>query len=161
MINGQRGKLAIFKLDDKSPQTEATADEGVLNATPHLLKDDELVIVMAKQQPDRFTGGFRLSVQQVWDLASARCRFGKFLRVAVNGRAPDVQRLVREFPPQREESEQGELVRGLPVRLSLRREQAVAELQLGEQAKFFPSDAALASWMAQADGGQAQIVYEV
>jgi DNA polymerase III subunit alpha len=36
----------------------------------------------------------------------------------------------------------------------------VAELQLGDEAKFFPSDAALASWMAQADQGAAQIIYE-
>jgi DNA polymerase III subunit alpha len=33
-------------------------------------------------------------------------------------------------------------------------------LQLGEAAKFFPTDAALASWMAQADQGLASIVYE-
>ena len=132
----------------------------MINANRHLLKDDELIIVMAKMQPDRFSGGFRLSISQVWDLATARCRFGKFLRVAVNGKAPDIKRLVREFPPKREISEQGELVRGLGVRLSLKREAAVAELQLGEEAKFFPSDAALASWMAQADQGGAQIVYE-
>ena len=37
---------------------------------------------------------------------------------------------------------------------------ARAELALGEAAQFFPSDAALASWMAQADQGQARIVYE-
>ena len=160
VINGQRGKLALFKLDDKSATIEATADESVINANRHLLKDDELVIVMARQQPDRFTGGFRLSVQQVWDLATARCRFGKFLRVAVNGAAPDIGRLLREFPARREVSEQGELVRGLGVRLALRRDEAVAELQLGDDARFFPSDAALASWMAQADQGQAQIVYE-
>jgi DNA polymerase-3 subunit alpha len=48
----------------------------------------------------------------------------------------------------------------LPVRLALLRDAATAELQLGEAARFFPSDAALASWMAQAEGGQAQIVYE-
>ncbi len=160
VINGQRGKLALFKLDDKSGTIECTADEGVINANRNLLKDDELIIVMAKLQPDRFSGGFRLSVNQVWDLATARCRFGKFLRVAVNGKAPDIKRLVREFPPKREQSEQGELVRGLNVRLSLRRETATAELQLGEEARFFPSDAALASWMAQADQGLAQIVYE-
>jgi DNA polymerase-3 subunit alpha len=160
VINGQRGKLALFKLDDKSGMIEATADEAVINANRHLLKDDELVIVMAKMQPDRFSGGFRLSINQVWDLATARCRFGKFLRVAVNGKAPDIKRLVREFPPKREISEQGELVRGLGVRLWLKRDAAVAELQLGEEAKFFPSDAALASWMAQADQGRAQIVYE-
>jgi DNA polymerase III subunit alpha len=160
VINGQRGKLALFKLDDKSGVIEATADEAVINANRNLLKDDELVIVQARMQPDRFSGGFRLNVNQVWDLATARCRFGKFLRVAVNGKAPDIKRLVREFPPKREQTEQGELVRGLPVRLAVRRDAATAELQLGDEAKFFPSDAALASWMAQADGGQAQIVYE-
>ncbi|HET8746662.1 MAG TPA: hypothetical protein VFM98_13735, partial [Ramlibacter sp.] len=99
-------------------------------------------------------------VQQIWDLATARCRFGKYLKVAVNGTAPDIQRLVREFPPKKEMTEQGELLRGLPVRLEVLREQARAELQLGEQAKFFPTDAALASWMAQAYQGQAQVVYE-
>jgi len=160
VINGQRGKLALFKLDDKSGTIEATADEGVINANRHLLKDDELIIVMAKLQPDRFSGGFRLSVNQVWDLATARCRFGKYLRVAVNGKAPDIQRLVRDFPPKREVSDQGELVRGLGVRLDVRRDAATVELQLGEQARFFPSDAALASWIAQADKGQAQIVYD-
>jgi DNA polymerase III subunit alpha len=160
VINGQRGKLALFKLDDKSATIEATADEAVVNAHRNLLKDDELIIVMARLQLDRFSGGFRLNVNQVWDLATARCRFGKFLRVAVNGKAPDIGRLVREFPPRRELSEQGELVRGLNVRLALRRDGAVAELQLGDEAKFFPSDAALASWMAQADQGAAQIIYE-
>jgi DNA polymerase III subunit alpha len=160
VINGQRGKLAIFKLDDKSASIEATADEAVINANRNLLKDDELIVVMARPQPDRFSGGLRLSVQQVWDLATARCRFGKFLRVAVNGHAPDIQRLLRDFPARREQSEQGELVRGLGIRLAVRRDEATAELQLGDDARFFPSDAALASWMAQADGGQAQIVYE-
>lgn len=160
VINGQRGKLALFKLDDKSGTIDARADEALINANRNLLKEDELVIVMGKLQPDRFSGGLQLTVNQVWDLATARCRFGKYLKVAVNGKAPDIQRLVREFPARREMTEQGELVRGLPVRLALRRDAATAELQLGEDAKFFPSDAALASWMAQADQGLAQIVYE-
>jgi len=164
VINGQRGKLGLFKLDDKSAVIDARVDEALMNAHKHLFKDDELIIVMGKVMPDRFSGGLQLTVNQVWDLATARCRFGKYLRVAVNGRAPDIQRLVTDFPPQREMTEQGELLRGLPVRLSLRREgpglAAAAELQLGEDAKFFPSDAALAGWMAQADQGKALIVYE-
>jgi DNA polymerase-3 subunit alpha len=160
IINGQRGKLALFKLDDKTDVIEAAADESVFNPHRSWLKDDELVVLQAKLQPDRFSGGFRLNVQQVWDLATARCRFGKYLKVAVNGTAPDNQRLVRELPPKKEKSEQGELVRGLGVRLVVQRDAATAELQLGEQAKFFPTDAALASWMAQAHQGLAQIVYE-
>ncbi len=164
VINGQRGKLGLFKLDDKSAVIDARVDEALMNANKHLFKEDELVIVMGKVQPDRFSGGLQLTVNQVWDLAAARCRFGKYLRVAVNGRAPDIQRLVADFPPRREMTEQGELLRGLGVRLSLRRQgpgvAAAAELQLGEDAKFFPTDAALAGWMAQADQGKALIVYE-
>ncbi|MCZ2495388.1 DNA polymerase III subunit alpha [Xylophilus sp. Kf1] len=164
IINGQRGKLALMKLDDKSGVIEATADEAVLNTYRAMLKDDELVIISGKLQPDRFTGGVRLKVEQVWDLATARCRFGKFLRVAVNGKAPDIQRIVRDFPPVREQSEEGELLRGLEVRLSLRREtggmEVGVDLRLDERSLFFPTDAALSSWVAQADHGKAMIVYE-
>ena len=37
---------------------------------------------------------------------------------------------------------------------------ALAELQLGDSARFFPSDAALAGWRAQADQGKSAIVYD-
>jgi len=112
----------------------------------------------------------QLTVTQIWDLDQARCRFGKYLRVAVNGKAPDVARLVKEFPAKIETTEQGDLIRGLAVRLAVHRPGAnsgdadsggaLAELQLGEAAKFFPTDAALAGWRAQADQGKAAIVYE-
>jgi DNA polymerase-3 subunit alpha len=164
IINGQRGKLALFKLDDKSGLVDARADEALMAAHRQLLKDDELVVVMGKLQPDRFSGGVQLTVTQVWSLEQARCRFGKYLRVAVNGRAPDVARLLAAHPPQREMSEQGELLRGLGLRLSLRREGDIGpvtvDLQLGDKALFYPSDAALASWRAQADEGRAVVVYE-
>ncbi len=164
IINGNRGKLIIFKLDDKTDVLEASVDENTFNANRNLLKDDELVIVQGTLQGASERFGRRFKVTQVWDLETARCKFGKYLRVAVNGSAPDISRLVRDFPPRREMSDQGEISRGLPVRLSLRRQNAeggaTAELHLGEAAKFFPTDAALASWMAQADRGLVQIVYE-
>ena len=168
VINGQRGKLALFKLDDKSAMIEARADEKLINAHKGLLKDDELIIVMGKAQPDRFSGGMQFTIQQIWSLEQARCRFGKYLRVAVNGRAPDVARLIQEFPARRETSEQGELVRGLGVRLQVRRnadgtegiQGAEAVIALGEETRFYPSDAALASWRAQADQGRAVIAYD-
>jgi DNA polymerase-3 subunit alpha len=160
VINGQRGKLALFKLDDKTGVFETSADENLINLHRNLLKDDELIIVQAVAQPDRFSGGVRLKIQQIWDLAAARCRFGKYLRVAVNGTAPAIAELVRDFPPKREVTEQGELVRGLPVRLALLREGAQCELQLDDRALFFPTDAALASWTAQAHEQRAEIVFD-
>ena len=168
VINGQRGKLALFKLDDKSGVIEARADEALINAHKNLLKDDELVIIMGQQKPDRFSGGMQLTVTQMWDLDQARCRFGKFLRVAVNpdatGKAPDVARMIKDYPAQREATEQGELVRGLGVRFAVSRQcevgAASAELQLDEHAQFFPTNEALASWREQAAQGQSEIVYE-
>jgi DNA polymerase-3 subunit alpha len=119
----------------------------------------------------------QFTVQQVWNLEQARCRFGKYLRVAValdtDARAPDVAKLVKEFPPVNEASEQGNLVRGLGIRLHLQRTLgsspgpdvdtcvgAEAVLALGEEARFFPSDSALASWRAQAYQGRAVVAYE-
>ena len=160
VVNGQRGRVAIFKLDDKTEVIEAVANEDLLNANRELLKDDELIIVMGKVQPDRFSGGMRLNVQQVWDLAAARCRFGKYLRVDVNGSVPPVAEVLRDFPVRRIATEAGDQPQGLTVRLSLHRERASAELDLGEAAKFYPTDAALERWRAGASEGRAVIVYD-
>ncbi|MDA8447302.1 DNA polymerase III subunit alpha [Paracidovorax valerianellae] len=165
VINGQRGRLALFKLDDKSATIEASADENVVNAHRDMLKDDEFVVMSGRLQLDHFSGGLRVKVQQVWDLAGARAKFGRYLQVAIGDTAPDVQRLVREFPPRRQETEQGEvLVHGLRVRMGVRckagQGQATAELQLGEGSRFFPSDAALAAWSAQAGTGSVNVVYD-
>ena len=160
VINGQRGRVAIFKLDDKSEAIEAVANEDLLNANKDLLKDDELIIVQGKVQPDRFSGGLRLTVASVWDLASARCRFGKYLRVAVNGSVPPVAEVLRDFPSRRIVTEHGDLPQGLTVRLELNREAASGQLDLGEAARFYPTDAALDRWRAGAHHGQAVVVYE-
>ena len=160
IVNGQRGRVAIFKLDDKSELLEAVVAEDLLAANKELLKDDELVIVQGKVQPDRFSGGLRLNVTQVWDLTAARCRFGKYLRVEINGSVPPVAEVLRDFPSRRIRTEQGDLPQGLTVRLQLRREQATGELDLGESARFYPTDAALDRWRAGAHQGHAVVVYD-
>lgn len=164
VINGQRGRLALFKLDDKSRAIEASADENLINAYKDLLKEDEFVVVSGRLQLDHFSGGLRVKVQQLWGLASARCKFGRYLQVSVGDRVPDVVRLLQQFPAQREATEHGELLHGLRVRLGLRCEAqqgaATAELQLGDASRFFPSDAALAAWSAQVGSGVAAVVYD-
>lgn len=159
VINGQRGRVAIFKLDDKSEMIEAVANEELLNANKDLLKDDELVIILGKAQPDRFSGGMRLNVQQVWDLPTARCRFGKYLRVEVNGSVPPVAEVLRDHPSRRVETEEGTVTQGLPVRLVLHREGASGELDLGDEGRFYPSDAALERWL-EGSHGKSAVVYD-
>jgi DNA polymerase III subunit alpha len=185
IINGQRGKLAIFKLDDKTGVIEATADEALINANKELLADDQLIIVQAKMQPDRFSGGYRLVVGKIWDLASARCRFGKHLLIKVQqsqqgspaaGKSGgglqatlgSMRSIMKDFPPKRELTEQGEFFKGIGIRFELEKldnslgdaaSGAVAQIQLGEAARFFPSDAALASWYAAVEPERLKLVY--
>ncbi len=45
IVNGHRGRVAIFKLDDKSEAIESVVAEDLLNANKDLLKDDELIVV--------------------------------------------------------------------------------------------------------------------
>ena len=159
VVNGQRGRVAIFKLDDKSEVIEAVASEELLNAHRDLLHDDELLIVQGRVQPDRFNGGLRLNVNALWDVAGARARFGRYLEVEVNGAAPPVARLLTEFPPRRASSEHGDLTQGLPVRLQVHRDGASAQLDLGEAARFWPSDEALSRWREVSHGNAARVVY--
>ncbi|MGQ0711098.1 MAG: DNA polymerase III subunit alpha [Rhodoferax sp.] len=179
IINGQRGKLVLFKLDDKSGTIEARVDEALWLANKNLLKDDELVIAMGQAKPDRFSGGTMLNVQQLWDMEGARCRFGKHLRLqlpvsqgAPEGVLRDIERLLQEFAPKRVDTEYGSEHLGLGVRVALQCQArapvqddtlaraATVELQLGEGARFYPSDAALAQWRSLNPQGQAALVYE-
>jgi DNA polymerase-3 subunit alpha len=160
IINGQRGRVGIFKLDDKSDQIESVVNEELLNLHKELLKDDELIIAQGKVQPDRFSGGLRYNITQIWSLEQARCRFGKHLRVAINANAPPVMDVLTKHPLRWLRSEEGDLPLGLPVRLHIRRDEASAELDLGDQGRFFPSDEALTLWRRAAHQGEAVIVYE-
>jgi DNA polymerase-3 subunit alpha len=163
IVNGNRGRVAIFKLDDKSEAIETVADDKLLEAHREQLKEDELLVIQGKVQNDRFSGGLRFTVQQVWDLPQARCRFGRYLKVALNGaagdEAPPLADMLREFPARRISTEQGEQVQGLGVRVALKRAQAEGEIDLGDAGRFFPSDAALERWMTSVRGG-ARVVYE-
>jgi DNA polymerase-3 subunit alpha len=165
VVNGMRGKQGIFMLDDTSAQVEASASEAVINTYRDLLQEDELVIVGGRLQPGRNGFEARFIVQQVWDLATARSRFGKYLYLAVGDKAPDIARMLREHPCRREESAPGDVqLHGLKVRLGVRCPGpdgvVAAELQLGEAHRTYPTDAALLAWAAQAGDGLATIVYD-
>jgi DNA polymerase III subunit alpha len=160
VITGQRGRVAIFKVDDGTESIEAVANEELLEAHREQLQEDELIVVQGKLQPDRFTGGLRLNVNAIWGLDGARARFGRWLAVQINGGTPPVADVVKTWPARRVETEQGTLTQGLAVRLHLRRREATAEIDLGDEGRFWPSDEALARWHSVAHGGQVRIVYD-
>ena len=152
IINGNRGRVAIFKLDDKTDAIEAVANEELINANKDTLADDELIIVSGKVQNDRFSGGLRLTVQQVWSLTAARARFGKYFYVPVRGKLPPLEEVVSQWPAKEIETEQGKHRQGLKMMThhflnganGESSQSAEFKIELGEASKFWPCDEALA-----------------
>ena len=157
VINGQRGRVAIFKLDDKTAAIEAVVNEELLNQHKDSLKDDELLIVSGKVRDDRFSGGLRLTVEAIWDLPAARARFGRCFEAKVNGKLPPLLEVVRQWPARSVETEEGATLRqGLRIETAHRLEgRAEFRLQLGEDSRFWPSDEAL-----ERLAGLGQIIFE-
>jgi len=164
VVNGQRGRVTIFKLDDSSEAIEAVVSDEVIEHQRELMTEDQLVIIQGKLQSDRFTGGMRLNVLAVWDLAAARARFGRYISVAINGQylnqAPPVADVLRLWPARRVATAEGETQQGLQIRFQVQRSTVVAEVDLGGDARFWPCDEALGRWRSIAQGGAATIVYE-
>ncbi|MCU0968813.1 MAG: DNA polymerase III subunit alpha [Rubrivivax sp.] len=162
-VNGARGRVVILRLEDGSDHVEAVVPEELVAERREVVAEDQLVFVQGRLQPDRFSGGLRLSAQHVWDLPGARARFGRWLAVDLPPdltEVPPLPDLVRLWPARREPGDFGELVLGLGVRLRVRRERFAAEIDLGDDARFWPSDEAMAGWRALARGGTLEIVYE-
>ncbi len=157
--NGPRGRVMIFALDDGSDRIETVVGDELLDANRECLREDELLVVQGRVQLDRFGAGLRLNAQQLWDLAGARARFGRYLQVVLNGVPPPVAEVLRQWPARKASTEQGETRQGLGIRLQVERGGAAAELDLGDDARFWPSDEALALWRRFAADARAEVVY--
>ena len=67
IINGQRGRVGIFKLDDKTDVIESVANEELLSTpTRSCWPRTNSSLAQGKVQNDRFSGGLRFNVQAVW-----------------------------------------------------------------------------------------------
>jgi DNA polymerase-3 subunit alpha len=124
------------------------------------------VIIQGKVQTDRFSGGLRLNVQQVFSLGTARCRYARFVRVLVKDQKFPVAELLREFPAKRIGAPQPDLpdtFQGLPIRVVVERTDgnvgARGDVELGEAARVYPSDQAITRFKELVPQGQVAVVY--
>jgi len=85
VTQGRRGRMAVVQLDDGTARVEATVFNELFEANRGLLKEDTLLIVEGRPQHDDFTGGIRISVDKVLDLAAARQRFARGVKLICNG----------------------------------------------------------------------------
>jgi len=155
-----KGKLNIFVLDDGSSSVEITADDALFTKFRPLLREDQLVICLLKIQNDRRNGGLRLALAEAINLPTARCRFGKYLKISmldkdVSASAP-FKRLMSVLNQPKPIATDG----GLPIRLHLQFEHTEVQLELGEKALVHPTDEVLAQLTSSMPIDDHLIIYE-
>jgi DNA polymerase-3 subunit alpha len=83
----RRGRMGILLLDDASARVEVVLYNEVFEAHRNLIQEDALVIIEGRAVEDQFSGGMRITADRLLDLAAARARYARGLRIAMNGEA--------------------------------------------------------------------------
>ena len=134
----RRGKMSAVMLDDASGKLELAIYNELFEKHRSLIRDDELLVVLAKVSKDDYSGGMRVVAEQVLDLAGARQAFGKRLRISLNGVA-DAAALRGAIEPYA-----GLTETPLPVLVEYGNAEARCAVELGERWRVCPRDDLLA-----------------
>ncbi|HET9112244.1 MAG TPA: DNA polymerase III subunit alpha [Burkholderiales bacterium] len=137
----RRGKMAFVLLDDGLAAVEVPVFNEVFERHRDWLKEDQLLLVEGKISKDDYSGGVRINVDKLYDIATARTRYAKVLQLTVP-QPMTVARLQALLRPYCD----GES--GCPVRLRYQLPQAQAEMELGAAWRVMLHDDLLASLQA-------------
>ena len=98
----RRGKMAFVTLDDGRDQTEIVIFNETFDANRHLLREDAVLVAEVKVQQrvgdDGQVQGLRIIADAVYDLAGARRKWARALRLSCNG-SSSAQRLFDLIEP--------------------------------------------------------------
>ena len=128
----QRGRIMIVTLDDSSATLEVTVFGELYEANRQLFKEDEFLAVQGRISEDRFTGGLRITADNVLDIAGARVQFGKQLRISLT-EPIDMIALQDALAPRVSKD-------GLPLLMRYKVNDVEFEMRLGEKWRARPDD---------------------
>jgi DNA polymerase-3 subunit alpha len=149
----RRGRMMVVTLDDATAQVEITVFNELFEKERDKIKEDALLVVAGKVQRDEFSGGLRVSAEEVLDLEAMRGRFASRLRIAMNGQA-DARRLQELLAPYRASGGGA-----CQVVVAYRNASAACDVALGEAWRVRPDSrliAELGAWLAPEN---VQLVY--
>jgi DNA polymerase-3 subunit alpha len=152
----RRGKMLIVLLDDGAAQLEVSVYNEVWEANRDLVREDRPLVVQGKVSKDEFTGGFRVIADRLYDLAAARAKFARALRLSLNGEASAAstaaaKKLRELLAPYRNGP--------CPVSVRYSSGTAIAEVRLGDEWRVTPDDGLIASLSDWLKPENVEIVY--
>jgi DNA polymerase-3 subunit alpha len=87
MRNSRRGRIAILTLDDGSARVEVVVFGELFHEKRASVQEDQIIVVKGRVFPDEFSGGLRITADQLMDLAELRSAYARLLRLSINGQA--------------------------------------------------------------------------
>ncbi len=150
----RRGKMAILLLDDDTAPVEVAIFNEQFERFRDWLKEDALLVVEGKVSRDDYSGGLRITAEQLYDLAGARGRFAQELNLRLNGQA-DAGKLRQMLEPYRQGA-----ATGCPVHLVYHNGQAECRIRLGETWQVSLQDRLLESLRAWLDDASVRVLYK-
>jgi DNA polymerase III subunit alpha len=109
------------------------------------LKEDALLIVQGKAQKDEFSGGLRVTAEELMDLDTLRAKYAGRLKISMNGEA-DAKRLQQILAPYRANGNGS-----CKVVVRYQKSGAECEIALGDTWRVRPEErllAELSAWLA-------------
>jgi len=149
----RRGRMMVVMLDDATAQVEISVFNELFEKHRDKLKEDALLFVSGRVQRDEFSGGLRVTAEELLDLDALRARYAARLRIALNGQA-DAKRLQQVLAPYRS-SAQG----ACQVLVLYDNGKAACQVALGDAWRVRPDGrllAELGDWLAPEN---VQVVY--
>jgi DNA polymerase-3 subunit alpha len=141
----RRGRMIVVMLDDATAQVEISVFNELFERHRDKLKEDALLIVSGKVQDDQFSGGLRVTAEDLLDLDGLRARYAARLKISLNGGA-DAKRLQEVLAPYRASGSGA-----CQVVVSYGNGQAACEVVLGEGWRVRPDGkliSDLGAWLA-------------
>ena len=135
MITKRGSKMGIMTIDDKSGRLEAMLYSETLEKYQDLLQKDKILVLEGEVSFDDFSGGNRMSVKEVYDVANARERFATALELKV-----EQQQIDKHFFTRFNQALAPFQYGALPVNIFYSRAEATAKLELGIQWRVTPDD---------------------
>ena len=151
----RRGRMMVVTLDDASAQVEITVFNELFEKARDKIKEDALLVVAGKVQRDEFSGGLRVSADELLDLEGLRARFAARLRIAMNGEA-DAKRLQQLLAPYRASGGGA-----CQVVVAYRNATAACEVALGDTWRVRPDSRLIAELGAWLTPENVQLIYGV
>jgi DNA polymerase-3 subunit alpha len=146
----RRGKMAFISLEDGIARIEVSVFSELFDAHKDILKEDHTLIIEAKISKDDYSGGFRVIAENLLDLAGARTRFAKRLRLSLPA-SGNLDPLAAETHAEAVTGKLREILSGYrdtagcQVRIGYSNATASCELELGEDWRVMLKDNLLVS----------------